>query len=178
LFEPSIALDVAIFLNLNSDEYHWKARHGVSELAIVVAASIANWIVKVRQSVGLVTNGADPLLEGKISPPVPPRRGRSHLLRVLETLARIQVAKTVPLAMMLEQHSSSLSWGTTIMLISNYFDDRLFDRLFQARRTGLNAILIQCGPTDNYSDVRQKAFHFGFPIHQILSESDLDIWRK
>ena len=65
-FEPSIALETAIFLNLNADEYAQRTRLDATELAIVIAASLANWIVGQRQSVGLCVNGVDPIgTEGK-----------------------------------------------------------------------------------------------------------------
>ena len=68
LFEPSIALETVLFLNLNSEEYHYKFRYDASELAIVVAASLANWIIGQKQSVGLVVNGSDPHSAYPISP--------------------------------------------------------------------------------------------------------------
>ncbi|MEW5868985.1 MAG: DUF58 domain-containing protein [Chloroflexota bacterium] len=178
LFEPSIALETTIFLNLNAGDYEMRTRYDVPELAIVVAASLASWVINVRQAVGLATNGIDPLLGEAPPPPLPPRRGRSHLLRLLETLARIQVEETYSLADLLQQESHSLAWGTTLVVVTNRIDDALFDSLFATRRAGLNAFLIQCGPTLNFDQVRRRANYFGFPIHQVLDERDLDIWRK
>ncbi len=59
-FEPSIALETAIFLNLNADEYDVRVRFDSTELAIVIAASLANWVASNKQSIGLHTNGLDP----------------------------------------------------------------------------------------------------------------------
>jgi uncharacterized protein (DUF58 family) len=58
-YEPSIALQTVIFLNLNDSEYPIKHRIDATELAIVIAASLANWAVSQKQSVGLTTNGVD-----------------------------------------------------------------------------------------------------------------------
>ena len=44
LFEPSIALETAIFLDLDANVYSLRARYDISELAIVIAASLANWV--------------------------------------------------------------------------------------------------------------------------------------
>jgi hypothetical protein len=59
-FEPSIALETMIFLNLNAEEYDLRTRFESTELAITVAASIANWVSGKQQAVGLATNGLDP----------------------------------------------------------------------------------------------------------------------
>jgi len=178
MFEPSIALETAIFLNLNGADYTGRSRYDIAELAIVVAASIANWIVSARQSVGLLTNGVDPLLEDRVPPALPPRRGRNHLLRILETLARIRVADTFSLDKLLNSECNKLSWGTTLIAITNKIYDDLFDSLFQARRSGLNVHFIQCGPADNYQEIRRRAALFGIPIVQLLNESDMDIWKR
>ncbi len=178
LFEPSIALETAIFLNLNTAEYTSRTRFDATELGIVVAASLANWISGLRQSVGLNTNGLDPLHQDTCAQPVPPRRGRSHLMRILDVLARIQAAETISFVELLHQQMVHLSWGTTLILITPLFDENLYDALFQAQRAGLNAVLVPCGPIAELSKIRQRADYFGFQFFHILNERDLDIWRQ
>jgi uncharacterized protein (DUF58 family) len=177
LLEPSIALETAIFVNLNAAEYDIHSRFAVPELAIVVAASLANWVTGVRQAAGLITNGADPFQEGKLPLPIPPRRGRGHLMRILELLARVQVAETTPFVDMLRRETSLLPWGTTLIVITNKIDDNLFDALFTAQRSGLSIFLIQCGRMSNFEEMRKKASYFGMLVHQIIEEEDMDIWR-
>jgi len=178
LFEPSIALETAIFLNLNAGEYNYRSRFDATELGIVVAASLANWVTGLRQSVGLNTNGIDPHQENICPQPVPPRRGRAHLMRILDVLARIRAAETFPFVQLLHQQMVHLSWGTTLILITPHIDDGLFDALFQARRAGLNTVLIPCGPIAGLSEIRQRANYFGFQLFHILNERDLDVWRQ
>jgi uncharacterized protein (DUF58 family) len=176
-YEASIALETMIFLNLNSAEYHQKERIHATELAIVVAASIANWVEGKKQSVGLVTNGADPLaVEGRPQP-IPPRKGRGHLMRILEVLARVQAAETRPLVELLQHEYLHLPWGTTLILVTGQLDEALFDQLFQARRSGLDAMLVLCGQMSGSREVQRRAATFGFPLYQIEIEQDLDIWR-
>ena len=77
LLEPSISLETIIFLNLNSEEYDLHTRGYTSELAIIVAASLANWVIAQRQAAGLLVNGIDPGLELGGSTPDPcPARAR------------------------------------------------------------------------------------------------------
>jgi len=60
-YQPAISLETAIFLNLNGAEYSSKNRREATELAIIIAASMAVNLVENRQAVGLSTNGRDPL---------------------------------------------------------------------------------------------------------------------
>src|SRR5512138_1121102 len=90
VFEPSIALETCIILNLNSEDYHYRSRIDASELAIVIAASIANWITENKQMVGLVVNGHDPLTADGRPQTIPTHKGKRHLIRLLETLARVE----------------------------------------------------------------------------------------
>jgi uncharacterized protein (DUF58 family) len=178
LFEPSIALETAIFLDLNIDAYEFHSRASASELAIVVAASLANWVVHARQAVGLVSNGIDPLAQQGSAPRLQPRRGRANLMRILDVLARIQAGRTVDLLDLIQRESVHLSWGATLIVITPKLDEAFFDVLFQARRSGFDIILIPCGPTPGLQRVRQIAATFGFPLVHILSEQDLEIWRQ
>jgi uncharacterized protein (DUF58 family) len=177
LYEPSIALETAIFLNLNIKEYHRRTAHDDTELAIILAASLANYIVMLHQSVGLFTNGLDPLQEAGVTTSLLPHQGRSHLLRLLETLARLQAGETNPLVQLIHSDSIHLAWGTTVVLITNQVDDSLFDGMFQLRRQGMDSQLLLCGPVAGFSAIQEKASYFGFPLFQFQSERDLDIWR-
>jgi uncharacterized protein (DUF58 family) len=70
LYQPSQPLQVALFLDLDSHAYDFRTRERASELAIVVAASLAAHVVGERQAVGLYCNGRDPLEAS--SPATPP----------------------------------------------------------------------------------------------------------
>jgi uncharacterized protein (DUF58 family) len=176
-FEPSIALETAIFLNLNADEYAPRTRLDATELAIVIAASLANWIIGQRQSAGLSVNGADPIGSGEKPQPLPPRKGRAHLTRLLDVLARIRSIPTTPFVQLLQRETPHLPWGTTVILITGAVDDTLFDEIFRARRAGLNVVLILCGAVPNLAEVQQRAQHFGIPVQHFARERDLDVWR-
>lgn len=58
LFEPSISLETLIFLNLNAEDYNFHGRIDLTELGIVIGASLASWVIERRQSAGLRINGA------------------------------------------------------------------------------------------------------------------------
>jgi uncharacterized protein (DUF58 family) len=187
-FEPSIALETCIFLNLHASEYSQRYRLDTTELAIVVAASLANWISSQKESVGLITNGIDPLSEmdagedlpgisGKEFRVIPPARGSGHLMRILDVLARAQVAETTTAAERLSQETARLSWGTTLILVCGHMDDNLFEELFHLRRAGLNVVLVLVGRIPDFASIQTKARYFHFPLFSILTTKDLDLWR-
>jgi uncharacterized protein (DUF58 family) len=179
LFEPSIALESLIFLDLNSENYHPRHYFDATELAIVIAASVASWICGKRQTVGMKINGQDPLAADGVPQYLPPRKGQAQLMHMLEILARIQTVTHASLADMIRQQRHHLSWGTTLIVITGRADHTLLDELFQARRAGQNVMLILAGPpASSAENTFHRATHFGIPVVAIHDERGLDIWRK
>jgi uncharacterized protein (DUF58 family) len=178
LFEPSIALETLIFLNLNSDDYNFYGRIDSTELAIVIASSLAAWVIEKRQSAGLKINGKDPLAAGGLPPFLPARKGKSHLIRILETLARVELTQESALAAVIQRERYLLPWGTTLLIITGQVQDDLLRELYQARRSGQSSVLILAGLVSNSKQIQQRAALFGIPTVSIARESDLDIWRR
>lgn len=178
LFEPSIALETMIVLNLNADDYEFRSRRDATELSIVVAASVATWVSGKQQTVGLRVNGRDPLAADGVPQYIPPRKGQAHLIRILETLARIETANDSPLAALIQGLRVQLSWGTTLIVITGQAGDDLLDELYQARRSGQNAGLVLAGPVAHVREIIVRAEHFGIPVVRIPDEFGLDVWRK
>lgn len=178
LFEPSIALETFVVLNLNAEDYHYHTRIDSTELAIVIAASIANWVIGKKQMAGMMVNGRDPLsLDGRPQV-VAPRKGQQHMMRLLETLARVEMIAASPLVPLLERQRYQLAWGTTLIVITGGAGEDLLNELHQARRSGQNAILILTGRDASEEAVRQRAKLFNIPVYSIGSERDLRIWMQ
>ncbi|HWQ84119.1 MAG TPA: DUF58 domain-containing protein [Anaerolineales bacterium] len=175
-YEPSIALEAVVCLDLHNGDYASRSRFYNGELAITTAASLASWITGARQAVGLLANGRDSLQEDPGPQWLGARRGRAHLMHILEVLARLELADTRPLTETLSQQIHTLPWGTTLIVITPVLDDALFESLFQARRQGLNLFVVGIGPVPGYAAARHKAQHFGIPLHAVQAESDLDQW--
>lgn len=174
--EPSIDLEIAIFLDLHLESYHYRQRIDSSELAIVTAASIANWVSTRRQAVGLFSNGVDPIEVDTKVPIVAPRKGRGHLMRILEILARVELSDEQTFIDLLQQGRMRLSWGTTLVLVSGKADHDLFDEVFKASRVGLNSVLIMCGQVPGLKMIKNQTKHFGIPFHHFLNIRDLEMW--
>jgi uncharacterized protein (DUF58 family) len=177
-FEPSMSLTTAIFLNLHSDEYGQQAWIDGMELAIVIAASLAKWVISKKQMVGLITNGIDPIAERQAFRPLFPRRGHNHLMHLFDILARVEYTKQGSFVSLLDEAIIHLTWGTTLMIITGQADDALFDELFRLRQNGFNAVLILVGYTVDEQNAKVHGQRFGFPVFHFRNEMDLDIWRQ
>jgi uncharacterized protein (DUF58 family) len=179
VFEPSIDLEVSLFLNMNSAEYHGKSRFDGPELAVVTAASLASWAVGNRQSVGLVTNGLDQLKVGEDIQPVQPHKGQAHLMRMLEALARVKSSAegTQPIIEMIRRYRHTLGWGTTLVAITGSADEDLMRELLLTRKFGLNPFLIVCGWYVEVNIPVQRGKAYGVPIRIFHSEDDLKVWQ-
>ena len=179
IFEPSIALETFVVLNLNAEDYYYRTRIDSTELGIVIAASISNWIVGKKQLVGMMVNGRDPLASQGRPPAIPPRKGKSHMMHLLETLARVETIENSPLVPLLQNQRYHLAWGTTLIVITGRLSDALLDELYQARRSGQNAVVILAGSGDTADESsRRRAHAFGIPFFSIATERDLNIWTR
>jgi uncharacterized protein (DUF58 family) len=174
-YQPAIARETLICLDLDQEDYGQRQRYTATELAIVIAASLANHIV-VREGlpVGLTTEAWDPLLEQRTRFYLPPRTERAHLMQVLEVLARVQVAQTTPFVDFLRQESVNLPWGATLTVITGRESDSLFDTLVYLRRIGLVITLILVQPSRPSVELQARADHLGVPVHRVWTEHDLE----
>lgn len=177
-FEPAISVEAQILLDLHNDDYTRARLATASELAIVVAASIANHIIERRQQVGLACNGYDPL--GQPGRPIilPPRKGRAHLMQILDVLARIELGEHLPYERLLRQVGLHLTWGGTAILVTPDADDALFERLLLLKRSGHHLVLVVTDPQRSFLGIQQRARQVGIRAYQIWRERDLDVWRQ
>lgn len=175
-FEPSIALETVIYLNMDLDDYPTRRRVDLVELAIVAAASFSSWSTRQKHAVGFVSNGTDPLAVDHCVQPMAPHAGSGHLTQILDTLARIDVSSKTPFLQTLRSTSAILPWGTTLVIITGRLDEDLLRELFPIRRRGLNAVLVPVGPVRDFSGQKRKAERFGFSVRPIQTLHDLERW--
>jgi|YNPNPStandDraft_1061719.scaffolds.fasta_scaffold04112_8 uncharacterized protein (DUF58 family) len=174
-YEPAVSLTSIIFLDLNAEAYSRRLRYTASEWAIVVAASLANYLIGARQAVGLASNGLDPLTETRCWR-IPPRPGRAHLMKLLEWLARVQLAEGYPLTGWLPTAALGLSWGTTAIVVTPTGDEAMCQELHHLLQRGLNPVLVVVEPYGQFGVVRQRARSLGITAHLVADERDLDRW--
>jgi uncharacterized protein (DUF58 family) len=179
-YQPAIARETLICLDLAQENYSFQRLYAASELAIVTAASLANHIVvHERLAVGLVTQAFDPLEEQVRTFALPPRRERAHLMSILEVLARGQTTAPetdgpLPLPAFLRQQSHMLSWGSTVVVITGQATEALDDSLLYLRQQGLAVALVLVMPPPPGEDDRHRSAALSIPVHTIWREEELD----
>ena len=178
IFEPSIALETFLVLNLNAEDYYYHTRVDSIELAIVIAASLSNWIISKKQMVGMMVNGRDPLAEEGRPQTISPHKGKRHMMRLLETLARVEMASQAALIPLLQHQRYRLTWGTTLIVITGGLRNELLDELYQARRNGQTPILIVAGTDPSEEEIHRRASILEIPVYNIATERDLKIWMQ
>ena len=170
VYEPSTIAGATILLEFNQeahDPHHEPVR---SELAVTTAASLASAIYQMGQQVGLVTNGRDAVdrirQEGWDTDPrtrnvaqqtgamleksdrlaplvVETQRGPEQLMRILETLARVELTDGFHLAQLIMETASRIPRDATVLAILPSVSTETAMALGSLRRRGyaVSAIL-------------------------------------
>ena len=99
-------------------------------------------------------------------------------MRLLETLARVQIIENSALVPFVQGQRYQLAWGTTLIVITGGASDELLNELYQARRAGQNPILILAGRDASDEAIRRRAKIFGIITVSIATERDLSIWMQ
>ena len=200
--EPAISLETAILLNLNKIDYADRNRYDGPEWSIVVAASVAANLTERRQAVGLITNGNDPLAgrdqtqlefdesSGRLldaedtaaqdnrAIPVMPQRGRDHLMKILEILARVETDEMSSFAEWLPRACLHLSWGVTVVVVTPEGNEQICRTLHQLVRVGLNPVLIVTERRGGFGNVVERGRRLGFSAYQVTDEAGLKQWES
>jgi uncharacterized protein (DUF58 family) len=176
-FQPAVALHSVIFLDLNADAYSIRSRSPAEELGCTIAASIAVRLLELRQQVALSLVGCDEVSGYSGLQQLPLGRGRQHLVRLLEMLARARMAPSTALASWLLQASANMGWGSTAVVITAGEAPNLVKALLQMRRRGFQVLFIALDPDKPFSDLKARLHHIGVPAFWITCERELDTWR-
>jgi len=109
---------------------------------------------------------------------IPPRPGRVHLMKLLEWLARVQLAETTPLSEWMPIATAGLSWGTTVVVVTSSGDEATCNALHRLRRAGLNPILVAIEPHAQFGVIQERGRRLGVPAFQVADEDDLQRWQS
>lgn len=164
-YDHTLMVDVEILLNLDEREYSVHSFLPDSELAIAVAASLGSYFTDRNISFGLVINGgaveaakSDPAADssGPALPSdakgndgsclrLPHRKGREHLMLVLEALAAARCQPALDFPTLVLEKTARCSWGATVLLITPLDSDELVANCLRLVRSGYKVIIIVVG---------------------------------
>ncbi len=164
LYEASIALDVAILLDLDIESYDIQSFYGATELAVTAAASLAAWGQRHNQPVGLFTNGYDPLTESNAIRLIISKKGTGHFINILERLARIEPIEGFGPEHLLQDARAQLSWGTTLVFISGGINPEIIEQLYQCKKSGMNPVILMTGRSSEVVADRKIAARLPHPL--------------
>ncbi len=169
-FQPAIALNVTVVLDLNRRTYPLAGAIGSSEWAIMVAASVASYVVGQRQPVGLITNGLDSV-SGELSQPIPMRQGQGQLITILTALARVQMHDLeFGLAEWLPRRIADLEWGATLVVIAAQIDEATLWMLHNAYRRGSNVVVLVVTAESSFDRLRAQGEKLGVHLYRTVWE--------
>lgn len=179
--EPAMTLETVILLNVDTSEYTRQHAYSGAEMAIIVAASIANHLAGLRQEVGLLSNGtdpADPSLAGLTG--YLPRKGRSQLTAILELLGRLVVTNDRRFWPLLSNEIRRLPWGATLVLVTPRETSQLLETVLPLRRSGFSVVLVYVdyANPEVYELAHQRAAVLAVPSYRVWREEDVDVWRR
>ncbi|HID78499.1 MAG TPA: DUF58 domain-containing protein [Planctomycetaceae bacterium] len=170
LYEPSTIAGATIVLDFHQDGYPAEGGIYRSELAITAAASVTHALYEMNQQVGLVTNGRDAAdrirQEGwdydirsrqaarrtagmressdRLQPViVPTQRGAEQRMRILETLARVELTDGLDLVQLVRETAPRIPRDATVLVILPRVTAETAVALGNLRRSGfaVSAIL-------------------------------------
>lgn len=131
-----------IYVNFEDSEQMWDAvtEPELIEKSISIAASVSQYGISQGIETGFGCNG---YIEHapKQAVRIPPRNSREQLMAIYETMARLEIARSVPFDTLLEQDVIEGRSNTDYLLITSYVSDNIQNQINQLKRRG-NAVEI------------------------------------
>ena len=201
-YEPSTIAGATILLDFHRDRYSARAEPHRSELAVTAAASLANAVYQMGQQIGIVTNGrdaADRIREeghrhdfatrntaretfgmsdrsDRLRPvAVPTRRGADQLMRILETLARVELTDGLTFPELVIETASRLPRDATVIALLPDVPPETAIALGNLRRRGfaVTAVLVMFDDESNYPDCMGRLLAERIDVRRIEDEASL-----
>lgn len=169
VYENTVLMGATIVLDFHEPAFGENEVYTRSELAITAAASIANYLVAMRQTVGLLSNGLDAVErvkreagsevshtrrearelarhrvgEDRLRPvTVEPGRGHLQLGQILDALARLELSEGMPLERMIREEAQGLSRDLSLVIIAPTLGPSLRDSVARLRFWGFLVTVI------------------------------------
>jgi uncharacterized protein (DUF58 family) len=175
-YQPAIALHVTVVLDMDRRAYPYREEYGLSEWAVVIAASVTSHLIEQRQAVGLLTNGSD-VVTNLPSASILARNGQGHLMSILTALARVQMHEPeVGLARWLTGQIADLEWGATLIVVTPAVDEQMLWVLHSAYRRGSHVVVLVCSAQSDFALMQSRGRRLGVTLFKTVWEKDLERW--
>lgn len=147
VFEPAVAVQLGIFLNLDTYERPWEGIDYIrAESAIVAAASLARHGLAEREQVGVYANGV--LVGSDQHLRVRPGLGPRQLSAILEGLAKLTPLSATSFVRLLRQETRRFPVGSTLVVISAVMTEALSAALAELLMGRRRVVLLQVGEAE------------------------------
>jgi uncharacterized protein (DUF58 family) len=201
-YEPSSIAGSSLLLDFHRDHYSAHSEPHRSELAVTTVASLANAVYQMGKQVGLFTNGRDAAdrirQEGwrhdfraraaaqqivgmrdhsdRLQPvEVETRRGAEQLMRILETLARVEFTDGLTFSQLVTETASRLPRDATVVAVLPDVPDETAIALGNLRRRGfaVTAVLIMFDDEHHYPECAARLLAEGIETRRVNDEASL-----
>ncbi|HHX63726.1 MAG TPA: DUF58 domain-containing protein [Chloroflexi bacterium] len=125
--------DLWIIVDLYGPAHAGEDMESTEEYAVVLAASVANQMLRDNHAVGLITHTDEPLI-------IPPQKGYQQLWELLRALADVHAVSEVPLDRLLHLAEPIIGRGMTALLITPSTDPRWIQGLPILLRHGIHPV--------------------------------------
>jgi uncharacterized protein (DUF58 family) len=164
-FDAEVSGDLWIVLDLDSAVQAGEGEESTEEYGVILAASLAEQMLRRNRAVGLVTYGAHEVH-------LVPRRGEGQLWRILRALALVEAGEQHPLSAVLTQMRSELGHRTTVVIITPSTDPSWVEAVAWLLHRGALATAVLLDPATfegqgDLSQVRSVLARLGIPTHMV-----------
>ena len=200
VFEPSVMVGATLVLDFHEDAYADQQREERSELAVTLTASLAHYIYRNRQQVGLLSNGRDasdrirlgemvnvtatrrhaelsarPADRSERLRPVrvETRRGQDQAMRIFEALARIELTDGLSFVELLDTERGLLPRDAAVTAIVSRVSPEIAQALASLARSGWHVVVFIVADEESANRGRELLCAHRLPCHCLTHEADI-----
>jgi len=165
IYDASTTPNQVIFLDVRTaPRAMFGSRPQLLELGVLTTTALANSALEHGYTVGVYVNQTARFSSRLLQ--VPPSQHPEQLTRILEVMAQVHPAESIPLPRLLQEQSRNFPWGATLLVIAAVPDDETLATLARFQSTGRAVALVKLGRTPGDSRIR------GVPTYTVSDEVD------
>ncbi len=200
VYEPSMQAGSLLVLDFSRDAYHGPAGEENAEFAVEVAASLANYLYEMKQTVGLVSNGVDAAQRARQEARVgraqtreealrlarprelplasrpaesPPEKTALGLARLLDLLARLELSRGPALDELLFREHIRFPRDLALIVITPRVCSDLLYTLARVKLAGFAVTVVLIRAPEQFREVRAALAAQGIAVRHVCTVQDL-----